>query len=292
MRGLLICIGMVGGVFLKIEWIKPIYSSSLNSYELFSEIQETIIASKDPCELCFNVQKRIGLTFLFYISVLPLFAESNNKSLSITCNKKILDLLYKSDYIDEKITSTDYDIAPLLKKNIVQVHKSEDVLKLVSKITKEAPIKMSEDLQEILASKIGEMYINAMEHSESDYVIGAKYYKNQKDTYCFVCCDFGIGIPTKVMQTNTDIVNSQKAFEWAMKPGNSTVKSDIPRGLGLGLLKDFAQANNGVIRMVSNDMYYRFQNGENRYKQLKHSLQGTLFEMDIIADNKHKYIIK
>lgn len=276
---------------MKVDFSKPLYSSSI-SYARFAKIQKDIINSNEHFEINFNIESRIGLTFLFYIATLPLFAECNNKTISITCNTKILDLLYKADYIKDKVTDTNYDIAPLLKNGTMIIETPDDVFQIVSKITKEAPVKMSDDLLAIFASKIGEMYNNAMEHSESEYIIGAKYYKNQKNVYCFSCCDFGIGIPQKVMHSHSEITDSKKAFEWAMKPGNSTVNSGVPRGLGLGLLKNFAKANNGVIRMCSNDVYYEFKNGKDNIKQIDTSFSGTLFEMDIVADNNHKYIIK
>lgn len=276
---------------MRIDFTEPMYSSSI-SYGRLAELQNKIIKADEKCEINFDIKSRIGLTFIFYIATLPLFAECNNKSISITCNTKILDLLYKCEFIKERITDTNYDVAPLLRDNTVLIETSDDVVQIVSKITKEAPVKMSEDLLAIFASKIGEMYNNAMEHSESEYIIGAKYYKNQKNVYCFSCCDFGIGIPQKVMHSHSEITDSKKAFEWAMKPGNSTVNSGVPRGLGLGLLKNFAKANNGVIRMCSNDVYYEFKNGQDYIKQIDNTLSGTLFEMDIIADNEHKYILK
>ena len=265
------------------------------SLEQIASLQKGILDSNGKYEISFDIEQRIGLTFLFCLTTLPLYAECNNKKISITCNSKILDLLYKSDYIDDRITDTDLDIAPLLNKKNIRISSQNDVFQLVSKITKEAPVEMSDELFSLFASKIGEMYNNAIEHSESQYIVGAKYFKNQKNIYCFSCYDFGVGIAQKVINAVPEINDSKAAFEWAMKAGNSTkvnASSNIPRGLGLGLLKDFAKANNGSIRMCCNDVYYEFKNGKDNIVKINSCLAGTLFEMDIIADNNHKYIIR
>ena len=87
------------------------------------------------------------------------------------------------------------------------------------------------------------------------------------------------------------------AFKWAMKRGHSTANRSgymqVPRGLGLGLLQNFAKTNNGAIRICSGSVLYTYnpQKGD-RYYGLQHEFKGTLFEMDIIADNHHRYILK
>lgn len=66
------------------------------------------------------------------------------------------------------------------------------------------------------------------------------------------------------------------------------------------LLCSFAKANDGKIRICSNKVLYRYnilnkskksQGIKDIYNELSYSLEGTLFEMDIIEDNKRKYIL-
>lgn len=166
------------------------------------------------------------------------------------------------------------------------------IFRTVTEIPNEAPVKMSPKLASIFISRAGEMYNNAIEHSKGN-VLGAKYFRNQKNTYCFACYDDGIGIPNNVMSTREEITSQLDAFRWAMIDGNSTACDGIPRGLGLGLLKSFVRANEGVIRISSGNVLYTYKkdNTENYY-ELKNHFYGTLFEMDIIADNNREYILK
>lgn len=141
------------------------------------------------------------------------------------------------------------------------------------------------------------MYNNSLEHSGGQYVIGGKYFKNQKNTYCFSCYDTGIGIPEKVKNSLDHDISQIEAFKWAMKRGNSTANKErgslIPRGLGLDLLRGFAKANDGTIRICSGNVLYKYNPRKGiKYYKLNHKFEGTLFEMDIIADNAHRYVLK
>ena len=138
--------------------------------------------------------------------------------------------------------------------------------------------------------KQDEMYNNAIEHSEG-IVLGTKYFKLQKNIYNFSCYDTGVGIPQKVISTINNIESNREAFEWAMTDGNSTI-AGVPRGLGLGLLKSFVQANDGRIRVCSGNILYEYsrKKGKNII-ELNNQFYGTLFEMDIISDNDYEYVL-
>lgn len=143
---------------------------------------------------------------------------------------------------------------------------------------------------------MGEMYINALDHSEAKTVIGGKYFK-QRSRYCFCCYDSGVGIPRKVQRflretQGIGYMSDTEALQWALKRGNSTTREyGIPRGVGFYTLQSFAAANEGVIRICSGKAFYEFRKGRGRIFELKDSFVGTLFEMDIFQDDKHKYIL-
>ena len=57
------------------------------------------------------------------------------------------------------------------------------------------------------------------------------------------------------------------------------------------MLKNFANANEGTIRISSGNVLYIYKNSQENYYELNHTFVGTLFEMDIIADNDRRYIL-
>ncbi len=264
------------------------------SYDRFAKLQQEIASNTDSqVNLYIEVESRLGYTFLFLISTLPFLAEKYGKKLQIFCNHKSFQLFGKMGFINtNEAFDAKKNYSPLLRKSAGLICKDEDVFSIVTAITTEAPVEMSDRLEALFISKAGEMYNNAREHSQG-VVLGAKYFRNQKSTYTFACYDTGIGIPQKVMGTKLEILDSLDAFKWAMVDGNSTAGHVMPRGLGMGLLKSFVFANEGAIRICSGDVLYTYsrKKGES-YHRLPYGFYGTLFEMDIIADNERAYILR
>ena len=205
-------------------------------------------------------------------------------------NPKTFYLFQKIGFFENIEHEINNDYCQQIKDESNIIQQSNDVFKIVTEITKEAPVKMSDKLSAIFISKIGEMYNNAIEHSEG-IVLGTKYFKLQKNIYNFSCYDTGVGIPQKVISTINNIESNREAFEWAMTDGNSTI-AGVPRGLGLGLLKSFVQANDGRIRVCSGNILYEYsrKKGKNII-ELNNQFYGTLFEMDIISDNDYEYVL-
>lgn len=283
---------------LEIITLKSSLTSMKPSYSRFADIQQRIIRSSDSDVLVrIDIEKRLGLSFLFCISTLPLLAQSYGKHIQIFCNKKSQQLFCNGGYIPKNIRDQEYvDIAPYLESSACVITDVNDVLALVTEIKKDAPVKMSETVAEIFTSRVGEMYNNSIEHSKGEYVIGGKYFKYQKNKYCFACYDTGIGIPQKVIENVNSSFTDRDAFAWALKRGNSTATRSsgvlVPRGLGLDMLRSFAKANDGTIRVCSGRTMYVYNKNGERYYELNTSFVGTLFEMDIIADNQHVYVLK
>ncbi len=280
----------------RINWNQSLITAK-PSFEKFAELQEKILyADEHEIELSINIESRLGLSFLFCLSTLPALAHSRDKEIQIFCNSKSKMLFDRNGYISGKDVEADTNIAPQLYRKSRIISNVNSIYNLVTEITKDAPVRMSDGLAAIFTSRIGEMYNNSIEHSEAQYVIGGKYYKNQKNKYCFACYDTGIGIPNKVKRYLGSNITDLEAFKWAMIRGNSTANCSgrtlVPRGLGLGLLQSFAKANNGAIRICSGCVLYTYtpQKGD-RYFELQHEFKGTLFEMDIIADDLHQYVL-
>lgn len=275
---------------------------SVSLYRRTASIHNNIkTADEDTVEIIVDPDRRVGQTFLFFLSTLPFIGEKYDKKIIIRCNARFIELLKRVGFIDnlptdKEIIPNETDITPFLKSSAKLITTQESIFSLVTTITKDAPVIMSDELSALFISKVGEMFNNAIEHSEAANVIGAKYFRNQKYTYCFSCYDTGVGIPNKVISSVNAGFSPIQAFDWAMKRGNSSANRGevkIPRGLGLDLLHSFAKANDGAIRICSGNVLYMYNKKDGaKYYSLSHPFDGTLYEMDIIADNNHKYVIK
>lgn len=275
---------------LKYIEITDSFVSKKLSFERFAELQNKINNIDDDICLMLNIEKRLGLNFAFLFSTLPFLSEKFNKKIYLKMNPKTFYLFQKIGFFENIEHEINNDYCQQIKDESNIIQQSNDVFKIVTEITKEAPVKMSDKLSAIFISKIGEMYNNAIEHSEG-IVLGTKYFKLQKNIYNFSCYDTGVGIPQKVISTINNIESNREAFEWAMTDGNSTI-AGVPRGLGLGLLKSFVQANDGRIRVCSGNVLYEYsrKKGKNII-ELNNQFYGTLFEMDIISDNDYEYVL-
>lgn len=281
-----------------IEFSEPLCKGA-TAFNRIAFLQEKIRESDDS-EIVIRMENggRTGLTFVFLIGCLPLYAEKFNKKLRILVTPKIYRLLSRINVIDyyqpQTLASDSYSIDQnnlLTQPAFKKIQTATDIIAFVNTIQMEAPIHLTEEAQELLTSRIGEVYMNALEHSSANIVIGGKYFKFQKNKYCFSCYDDGIGIPMKVNAFFKDIgvntISDKEAIEWALQKGHSTSENDvIPRGVGLDLLRSFAKSNKAAIRICSgNALYSLTSSGKEGYLSLNHSFDGTLFEMDLFSDS-------
>lgn len=174
---------------------------------------------------------------------------------------------------------------------------SEIALHLSEQWLTDEKIKLSEKLKEAVVSRIIEIFMNAYGHSFTDQgnkvilVSCGQYLKKEKKIKLTVL-DFGRGIVENVKSHLNNQINDADAMRWALKTGNSTktdsVQIDIPRGLGFGLLSEFATVNSGELRVFSNSCEAKAI-GKNNYSvsKMKHPFNGTLVNISINCDGRH-----
>lgn len=156
-------------------------------------------------------------------------------------------------------------------------------------------LSMSELLKAEIVSSIYEIFVNAYGHGLKDNprnqsVVSCGYYEPKEKELSLSVLDLGGGIVQSV-QRHTRIPDKKQAFEWALEIGNSTrtdSPSDIPRGLGFGILKEFISLNGGMLRVCS-DAYMATidQSGNYLTERNPGCFLGTLISITVNCDNKH-----
>lgn len=145
---------------------------------------------------------------------------------------------------------------------------------------------------EKISETLYELYVNAITHGESEsvYVCG-EYLSRAGNRLCFTIVDKGRTIPKNVndffLKEGRPVVDSCDAIQWAFKSGNTTKNS--PGGLGLALLQDFIQQNEGAMQMVSADGFLEFRNGEISTSILQSSFPGTIVNLEFNFDDTKNY---
>lgn len=138
-----------------------------------------------------------------------------------------------------------------------------------------------------LALNLEEVFNNIFDHSGSPisgYVITQFFpYRNKLS---FSVCDFGVGIPTSINQFR--IINNKKPIEdWdalnrSVRPGFSVKSNPHNRGMGLDNIISFTEANNGMLRIISNDGYFEKKAGNNyNIGHVDFGFSGTLIKVTI-----------
>lgn len=138
--------------------------------------------------------------------------------------------------------------------------------------------KMSDLVKSKIIDNILEIFNNVKEHTHSNKIYTCGQYFPRSSLLYFTIVDSGETIPYNVNTfcTNINIEVPTRPLEWAIAPGNTTRLAGTPGGLGLSLLRDFIELNNGKLYIVSgNETYEKTGNGD-RHLYMQHSFPGTI----------------
>lgn len=155
-------------------------------------------------------------------------------------------------------------------------------------------IHVSDRLRDAIAGKVWEIYNNAFEHSGTEIGVFScgQYFKTHNNLILSVI-DFGRGIPANVRtflrpyakeKDSVSKLTGATCLRWAFEPGNSTSASDVPRGIGLDLLKEFVRVNQGKLEVYSNEGYTIIDKDGERYENRSISFEGTVVHITLRCD--------
>lgn len=150
-------------------------------------------------------------------------------------------------------------------------------------------VHISDELTDLIAGKVAEIYLNSFEHSDSDigvFSCGQHYPKLNQLILSVV--DFGKGIPANVKHyLGLSNVKASKTLKWAFQSGNTTKSEKVGRGLGLGILKDFVQINNGSLEVFSHGGYVQINKKNEIYEEWPSFFGGTLINIKLNCDESY-----
>lgn len=151
--------------------------------------------------------------------------------------------------------------------------------------------KMTPALEKTFRQSIFEIFQNCVSHSDSMlgiFVCGQYYPYNKR--LDLTISDAGVGIRTNVRRhLRNNKLSSNDAILWALKEGHTTKTGSQPGGMGLKLLKDFIELNDGKIQIASRQGYYEFSGGNEIFKKLIADLPGTTINLEINTSDTHAY---
>ena len=152
-------------------------------------------------------------------------------------------------------------------------------------------IKLSDDLKRALAGRTYEMFSNAFEHSNATTVFVCGEHQERQKKLKLAIVDFGIGIPGNVRPYVGPSMSREpsdvQCLRWAMQEGATTTNSEVPRGLGLGLLRQMVKINGGQLDMYSHSAHATVRGGELKVTKFDEFFPGTLVNIMFRCDDNY-----
>lgn len=147
---------------------------------------------------------------------------------------------------------------------------------------------------EKIVESIFEIYANAVMHGNTEYVYSCGEYMTDSHVLEMTIVDCGQTIPGNVKEfferTNQTFEGDCEAIEWAFVSGNTT-KSQTG-GLGLAIIKDFIELNQGSIQVVSGKGFIEYRGATVERFLMSTPFPGTIVNMKFNFNDNKRYFMK
>lgn len=150
--------------------------------------------------------------------------------------------------------------------------------------------KMSALLKKKIAESIYEIFVNAQMHSKTEKIFTCGQFFPSKHTIEFMITDIGIGFAESLAQRFDVKVKPIQAISWAMKYGLTT-KKNVSGGMGLTLLQEFIEKNNGAIQVVSGNGYWEKIGDKVEKREFSLPFPGTMVNIQVRTDDQTEYAL-
>lgn len=150
---------------------------------------------------------------------------------------------------------------------------------------------LSAPLKKKITESIYEMFVNAQIHSQTKFIYTCGQFFPNKHTIWFCITDLGVGFKRNINDRFGKELSSAQAIKWAVEQGNTT-KTIISGGIGLALLKEFIEINNGAMQIVSGDGFYSFAASGEVNTTLDFEFPGTIITMQFKTDDNNSYCLQ
>ena len=150
--------------------------------------------------------------------------------------------------------------------------------------------RMSAGVKEKMVEAIYEIFVNAQIHSETDNIYTCGQFFPIKSKIEFTIVDTGIGFKNKINKRFNSNLNAIQAIEWAVRDKQTT--KNLPGGIGLAVLKEFVQMNQGKMQIISNDGFYQYDGQEEVLKLFNGEFKGTIVNLQFNTNDISNYVLK
>jgi hypothetical protein len=150
--------------------------------------------------------------------------------------------------------------------------------------------RMSPGLRVAFLLALDELFQNASMHSETKFgVYCCGQFFPQSERLLFDLADMGIGFQANISKKTGVQLTPEDAIEWGLTGANTTRTLDVPGGLGLKLIREFVELNEGELIIISGQGYCSLTKGNLRKRSLATSFPGTVISLRINTADAKSY---
>jgi hypothetical protein len=141
----------------------------------------------------------------------------------------------------------------------------------------------SRQVRQLIVGYLWELYDNAFEHGHSRVgVIACGDHFPKQNLLTITVLDFGEGIPNQVrLFLNAPDLAPELALKWAFRPGKSTKRENIKRGLGLNIVSELVTKTQGKLRIFSHDGFAEIDSTSQRFAARSLYFEGTMITLSL-----------
>ena len=152
---------------------------------------------------------------------------------------------------------------------------------------------LSENVRIEMLNSIFEIYTNAFIHTDCELVYSCGQYYPNKDlpSLDLTIVDLGRTIKRNVNEFLNTNMSGIETIEWAMVDSHTTKRKEdnIPGGLGLGIIQQFIELNNGKIQILSADGFVQLDKRNIHKKCFTPSFPGTIITIEFNLNDNSSY---
>lgn len=150
--------------------------------------------------------------------------------------------------------------------------------------------KMSSKLNKRFQESIFEIFSNAVLHSHTKLgIFSCGQFFPRRHQLDFSIVDLGIGMRQNIKNIMGLDLSPEEAINWATSGSNTTKHGQVPGGLGLKILGEFIDHNDGCIQIVSDAGYWKRAKKKIEIGTLTHVFPGTAVNIEINTADQASY---
>lgn len=209
-------------------------------------------------------------------------AHDNTRLFLKDVQPSVLEIMRKNNFGSihfdmDRLPDTYNTVIPYKVFSVQEINEYRDHINRKIFNRKDLP-KMTSMLKSTINDYMLEVFKNVVDHTSSEFVYTCGQFFPKSSMLYFTVADHGETIPYNVLSYFKK--NQRQApsniLDWALQVGTTTSNDQIPRGVGLYLIRKFIQENQGELFIISGKENYELNANKERYLSLCSAFPGTI----------------